>query len=95
MHKANTFIVTDGFWLRCVREVAQRFPDVVLDEIIVDACALGWGAYVIEQSATHCLRQRWNGLINASAWAEPLAVVQVLKWVRKRHTGPRRVAVVR
>lgn len=39
VHKANTFIVTDGFWLRCVREVAARFPDVVLDEIIVDACA--------------------------------------------------------
>jgi 3-isopropylmalate dehydrogenase len=39
VHKANTFIVTDGFWLRCVREVAARYPDVALDEIIVDACA--------------------------------------------------------
>ncbi len=39
VHKANTFIVTDGLWLRCVREVAARYPDVALDEVIVDACA--------------------------------------------------------
>ncbi|WP_137176593.1 isocitrate/isopropylmalate dehydrogenase family protein [Roseomonas sp. AR75] len=39
VHKANTFILTDGLFLRCVREVAQDFPDVALDEIIVDACA--------------------------------------------------------
>lgn len=39
VHKANTFKLTDGLWLRCVREVARDFPDVALDEIIVDACA--------------------------------------------------------
>jgi isocitrate/isopropylmalate dehydrogenase len=39
VHKANTFIVTDGLWLRCVRDVARDYPDVALDEIIVDACA--------------------------------------------------------
>jgi 3-isopropylmalate dehydrogenase len=39
VHKANTFILTDGLWLRCVRGVAAEFPDVALDEIIVDACA--------------------------------------------------------
>ncbi len=39
VHKANTFIITDGLWLRCVREVAREFPDVTLDEVIVDACA--------------------------------------------------------
>ncbi|MGG5886031.1 isocitrate/isopropylmalate dehydrogenase family protein [Falsiroseomonas sp. HC035] len=39
VHKANTFIMTDGLWLRCVREVAQDYPEVTLDEIIVDACA--------------------------------------------------------
>jgi 3-isopropylmalate dehydrogenase len=26
VHKANTFILTDGLWLRCVREVAKEFP---------------------------------------------------------------------
>jgi 3-isopropylmalate dehydrogenase len=39
VHKANTFILTDGLFLRCVREVAKDFPDVALDEVIVDACA--------------------------------------------------------
>lgn len=39
VHKANTFKLTDGLWLRCVREVAKEFPDVSLDEVIVDACA--------------------------------------------------------
>jgi 3-isopropylmalate dehydrogenase len=39
VHKANTFIMTDGLWLRCVRDVAKDYPDVTLDEIIVDACA--------------------------------------------------------
>jgi 3-isopropylmalate dehydrogenase len=39
VHKANTFILTDGLWLRCVRAVAQDYPDVALDEVIVDACA--------------------------------------------------------
>jgi 3-isopropylmalate dehydrogenase len=39
VHKANTFILTDGLFLRCVREVAKDFRDVALDEVIVDACA--------------------------------------------------------
>jgi 3-isopropylmalate dehydrogenase len=39
VHKANTFKLTDGLWLRCVRQVAKDFPDVALDEVIVDACA--------------------------------------------------------
>lgn len=39
VHKANTFKLTDGLWLRCVREVAKDFPEVALDEVIVDACA--------------------------------------------------------
>jgi len=39
VHKANTFKLTDGLWLRCVREVAKDYPDIALDEIIVDACA--------------------------------------------------------
>jgi 3-isopropylmalate dehydrogenase len=39
VHKANTFILTDGLFLRCVRDVAKAFPDVELDEVIVDACA--------------------------------------------------------
>lgn len=39
VHKANNFILTDGLFLREVRKVAAEFPDVVLEEVIVDAMA--------------------------------------------------------
>jgi 3-isopropylmalate dehydrogenase len=39
IHKANNFIVTDGLFLEEVRGVAAAFPDVTLDELIVDAAA--------------------------------------------------------
>ena len=39
VHKANNFILTDGLFLRTVREVAHAFPDVELEEVIVDAMA--------------------------------------------------------
>ncbi len=41
VHKANNFILSDGLFLREVRKVAAEFPDVVLEEVIIDAmCAL-------------------------------------------------------
>jgi 3-isopropylmalate dehydrogenase len=39
VHKANNFIVTDGLFLEEVRGVAALYPDVRLDEFIVDAMA--------------------------------------------------------
>ena len=39
VHKANVFRVSDGLWLREVRKVAQDFPKVQLEEVIVDAMA--------------------------------------------------------
>jgi 3-isopropylmalate dehydrogenase len=39
VHKANAFILTDGLFLRQVRKVATEFPDVELEEILVDAMA--------------------------------------------------------
>jgi 3-isopropylmalate dehydrogenase len=39
VHKANVLRVTDGFFLECVRDVAGEFPQVALDESIVDAMA--------------------------------------------------------
>ncbi len=39
VHKANNFIITDGFFLEQVRRVAAEFPPVQLDEVIVDAMA--------------------------------------------------------
>ena len=39
VHKANNFILTDGLFLREVRKVAAEYPDVTLDELIIDAAA--------------------------------------------------------
>jgi 3-isopropylmalate dehydrogenase len=39
VHKANNFILTDGLFLKVTREVAAQFPDVKLEEEIVDAMA--------------------------------------------------------
>jgi 3-isopropylmalate dehydrogenase len=37
IHKANCFLMTDGLFLEGVREVAKEFPDVQLDDLLVDA----------------------------------------------------------
>ena len=39
VHKANNFILTDGLFLKVTRAVAQEFPEVRLEEEIVDAMA--------------------------------------------------------
>jgi 3-isopropylmalate dehydrogenase len=39
VHKANVLKLTDGLFLREVRRVAQDFPEVELEELIVDAAA--------------------------------------------------------
>lgn len=39
VHKANNFIITDGFFLDWVRRVHQEFPEVELNEVIIDAMA--------------------------------------------------------
>jgi 3-isopropylmalate dehydrogenase len=39
VHKANNFIITDGFFLEKVRLVHQEFPEVELNDVIIDAMA--------------------------------------------------------
>ena len=39
MHKANVLKLSDGLFLREVRKVAHEYPDVALDEVIIDAAA--------------------------------------------------------
>jgi 3-isopropylmalate dehydrogenase len=39
VHKANNFILTDGLFMTQVRLVAKDFPDVELNDVIVDAMA--------------------------------------------------------
>lgn len=39
VHKANIMKLSDGLFLRCVRDVAKQFPEIELEEVIVDnAC---------------------------------------------------------
>jgi 3-isopropylmalate dehydrogenase len=37
IHKANSFHMTDGLFLECVRNIAKEFPEVELDDLLVDA----------------------------------------------------------
>jgi len=39
VHKANSFLMTDGLFLECFREVAKDYPEVETQELIVDAFA--------------------------------------------------------
>ena len=39
VHKANVFRISDGLFLREVRKVAKDFPQIQLEEVIVDAMA--------------------------------------------------------
>lgn len=36
VHKANIMKLTDGLFLECCREVSQKFPDILYNEMIVD-----------------------------------------------------------
>ncbi|HZH43223.1 MAG TPA: isocitrate dehydrogenase [Lysobacter sp.] len=40
VHKANILKSTSGLFLRTAREVAQQYPDIQCDEMIVDACCM-------------------------------------------------------
>ena len=37
IHKANSFHMTDGLFMECVRDVAKEFPEVQLNDLLVDA----------------------------------------------------------
>jgi len=39
VHKANAFVLTDGLFLKEVRKVAADYPDVQLEEVLIDAMA--------------------------------------------------------
>jgi isocitrate dehydrogenase (NAD+) len=40
VHKANIMKLSDGLFLDCCRTVAQGFPEITYDEIIVDNCCM-------------------------------------------------------
>ena len=40
VHKANIMKLGDGLFLKCVRKVADRYPDILCDDRIVDAACM-------------------------------------------------------
>jgi isocitrate dehydrogenase (NAD+) len=40
IHKANIMKLSDGLFLRCCREVSQRYPDIGYNELIVDNASM-------------------------------------------------------
>ncbi|XP_024541654.1 isocitrate dehydrogenase [NAD] catalytic subunit 5, mitochondrial [Selaginella moellendorffii] len=40
IHKANIMKKTDGLFLQCCREVAEQYPDIVYEEVIIDNCCM-------------------------------------------------------
>jgi isocitrate dehydrogenase (NAD+) len=40
VHKANIMKMSDGLFLRCVRTIAEQYPDIACDDRIVDAACM-------------------------------------------------------
>ncbi|KAJ7545655.1 hypothetical protein O6H91_08G004900 [Diphasiastrum complanatum] len=40
IHKANIMKKTDGLFLQCCREVAENYPNIVYEEVIIDNCCM-------------------------------------------------------
>jgi isocitrate dehydrogenase (NAD+) len=40
VHKANILKLSNGLFLECAREVSKKFPDIVVEEVIVDAACM-------------------------------------------------------
>ncbi len=40
VHKANILKKGDGFFLRCCREVAAEYPEIEIEDAIIDACCM-------------------------------------------------------
>jgi len=40
VHKANIIKKGDGLFLKCARDVAEEYPDIEMDDAIIDACCM-------------------------------------------------------
>ena len=63
VHKANNFLMSDGLFMREVRKVAEDFPDVRLDDAIVDAMA----AYLVRDPS------RFDVIVTTNFYADILS----------------------
>lgn len=63
IHKANSFHLTDGLFLECARHVAQEFPEVQFDDLLVDAST----AYLVRNP------ERFDVLVAENFYADILS----------------------
>ncbi|MBH1964052.1 MAG: isocitrate/isopropylmalate dehydrogenase family protein [Comamonadaceae bacterium] len=63
IHKANSFHMTDGLFLESVRTVAKEFPEVQLDDLLVDAST----AYLVRNP------ERFDVLVAENFYADILS----------------------
>nr|VDD34757.1 unnamed protein product [Brassica oleracea] len=40
IHKANIMQKTDGLFLKCCREVAEKYPEITYEEVVIDNCCM-------------------------------------------------------
>ncbi|CAL5350966.1 unnamed protein product [Camellia sinensis] len=40
IHKANIMQKTDGLFLKCCREVAEKYPEIKYEEVVIDNCCM-------------------------------------------------------
>lgn len=40
VHKANILRITDGLFLKIAQEIAQKYPQIIYEDLLVDACAM-------------------------------------------------------
>jgi hypothetical protein len=69
----------------CPPSTATKDYDVAIE---VDASCTAWGAKVLFPATGQVLslQQRWTAPVNHSAWAEPRAALEAVRWAR-RHLG--------
>jgi 3-isopropylmalate dehydrogenase len=63
VHKANNFLLTDGLFMTQVRKVAMDFPEVELNDVIVDAMA----AHLVRDSS------RYDVIVTTNFYADILS----------------------
>ena len=47
--------MSDGLFLKCIREIASQYPDIEYNEVIVDACCMQVGALLCARTHAHSL----------------------------------------
>jgi hypothetical protein len=77
----------------CPPSVSVKDYDAAIE---VDASCTAWGAKVLFPATgeVFSLQQRWTSPVNHSAWAEPRAALEAVRWARRRLGGSAKIALI-